>query len=129
MPCVVVFACVSVSVSLDWDFLGNVCQCVSMSSQGVTVFVIVTVSHVGCCRVCRQMEKDIEEKLRAKYALIDRTDPSAIQAAQQVRLVSCNISEKTVKSRSIARGKKQPFLKFCSLMVMKDATPLTPPSA
>ena len=34
---------------------------------------------------CRQMEKEIEEKLRSKFALIDRTDPSAIQAAQQVR--------------------------------------------
>ena len=30
------------------------------------------------------MEKDVEERLRAKFALIDRTDPSAIQAAQQV---------------------------------------------
>lgn len=30
-----------------------------------------------------QMEKEIEEKLRSKFALIDRTDPAAIQAAQQ----------------------------------------------
>ena len=34
------------------------------------------------------MEKDIEEKLRSKFALIDRTDPSAIQAAQQVRVIT-----------------------------------------
>ncbi|KAH3708306.1 kinesin-like protein KIF9 isoform X2 [Dreissena polymorpha] len=33
--------------------------------------------------IYQQMEKDIEERLRQKYALIDRTDPSAIQAAQQ----------------------------------------------
>ena len=34
------------------------------------------------------MEKDIEERLRSKFALIDRTDPSAIQAAQQVRVIA-----------------------------------------
>ncbi|KAL4217271.1 Kinesin-like protein kif9 [Mactra antiquata] len=33
--------------------------------------------------IYQQMEKDIEDRLRQKYALIDRTDPSAIQAAQQ----------------------------------------------
>ncbi|XP_060585541.1 kinesin-like protein KIF9 isoform X2 [Ruditapes philippinarum] len=33
--------------------------------------------------IYQQMDKDIEERLRQKYALIDRTDPSAIQAAQQ----------------------------------------------
>lgn len=33
--------------------------------------------------VFQHMEKDIEEKLRQKYALIDRSDASAIQAAQQ----------------------------------------------
>ena len=31
-----------------------------------------------------QMEKDLEEKLRAKYTLVDKTDPAAIAAAQQV---------------------------------------------
>ena len=31
------------------------------------------------------MEKDVEERLRSKFALIDRTDPGAIQAAQQVK--------------------------------------------
>ncbi|XP_052814626.1 kinesin-like protein KIF9 isoform X2 [Mya arenaria] len=35
--------------------------------------------------IYQQMEKDIEDRLRQKYALIDRTDPSAIQAAQQRR--------------------------------------------
>ena len=33
------------------------------------------------------MEKDVEEKLRAKFALIDRMDPTAIQAAQQVYIM------------------------------------------
>lgn len=33
----------------------------------------------------RQMERDVEEKLRQKFTLIDRTDPAAIAAAQQVR--------------------------------------------
>lgn len=41
--------------------------------------------------LCRQMEKDIEERLRQKYAMIDRTDPSAIQAAQQVLAYYCYI--------------------------------------
>ena len=31
----------------------------------------------------RLQEKEIEEKLRAKYTLIDKTDSSAIAAAQQ----------------------------------------------
>jgi len=31
----------------------------------------------------RQMSKDIEERLRARYTLIDKTDPAAIAAAQQ----------------------------------------------
>lgn len=30
------------------------------------------------------MEKDVEERLRQKFTLIDRTDPAAIAAAQQV---------------------------------------------
>lgn len=33
--------------------------------------------------IYQQMEKEVEERLRNKFALIDRTDPSAIQAAQQ----------------------------------------------
>ena len=33
------------------------------------------------------MEKDVEERLRSKFALIDRTDPGAIQAAQQVKYI------------------------------------------
>ena len=36
------------------------------------------------------MEKDIEDRLRAKYALIDRSDPTAIQAAQQVLSKFCS---------------------------------------
>ena len=47
---------------------------------------LLCVSHTLLC-VFRQMEKDIEERLRQKYALIDRTDPSAIQAAQQVTVI------------------------------------------
>lgn len=31
------------------------------------------------------MEKDIEDRLRQKYTLIDKTDPAAIAAAQRVR--------------------------------------------
>lgn len=30
------------------------------------------------------MEADVEQKLREKYTLIDKTDPAAIAAAQQV---------------------------------------------
>jgi len=47
----------------------------------------------------RQVEKDIEERLRQKYALIDRTDPSAIQAAQQVhsRLIFNSLTWFTIK--------------------------------
>ncbi|KAL3854393.1 hypothetical protein ACJMK2_013664 [Sinanodonta woodiana] len=33
--------------------------------------------------IYQQMEKDVEERLRNKFALIDRTDPAAIAAAQQ----------------------------------------------
>lgn len=33
-----------------------------------------------------QMEKDVEERLRQKFTLIDRTDPAAIAAAQQAGL-------------------------------------------
>ncbi len=33
------------------------------------------------------MEKDVEERLRNKFTLMDRTDPAAIQAAQQVGLL------------------------------------------
>ena len=29
------------------------------------------------------MERDVEEKLRAKYMLVDRSDPASIAAAQQ----------------------------------------------
>ena len=34
-----------------------------------------------------QMESDVESRLRAKYTLIDRSDPAAIAAAQKVRLM------------------------------------------
>ena len=33
------------------------------------------------------MEKEVEERLRQKFTLIDRTDPAAIAAAQQVCLM------------------------------------------
>lgn len=33
------------------------------------------------------MEKDVEERLRQKFTLIDRTDPAAIAAAQQVSIL------------------------------------------
>ena len=32
---------------------------------------------------CRLQEKEIEDKLRSKYTLIDKTDSTAIAAAQQ----------------------------------------------
>ncbi|ESO94407.1 hypothetical protein LOTGIDRAFT_227399 [Lottia gigantea] len=35
-----------------------------------------------------QMEGEIEEKLRQKYTLIDKTDPAAVSAAQQAGLIS-----------------------------------------
>ena len=34
-----------------------------------------------------QMETDVESRLRAKYTLIDRSDPAAIAAAQKVRMI------------------------------------------
>lgn len=34
------------------------------------------------------MEADVEQKLREKYTLIDKTDPAAIAAAQQV--ITCD---------------------------------------
>ena len=52
---------------------GTRSQCKS-SSSGVTV--------TGVCR-SRQLSKDIEDRLRARYTLIDKTDPAAIAAAQQ----------------------------------------------
>ncbi|XP_060585540.1 kinesin-like protein KIF9 isoform X1 [Ruditapes philippinarum] len=45
--------------------------------------------------IYQQMDKDIEERLRQKYALIDRTDPSAIQAAQQ------SVAERKASNQSI----------------------------
>jgi hypothetical protein len=48
------------------------------------MFVTASIIFDNVFYLYRQMDKDIEERLRQKYALIDRTDPSAIQAAQQV---------------------------------------------
>lgn len=36
--------------------------------------------------VNRQMSKEIEDRLRARYTLVDKTDPAAILAAQQAGL-------------------------------------------
>ncbi len=36
-----------------------------------------------CCPSHRQQERVVEERLRARYTLIDRSDAAAISAAQQ----------------------------------------------
>ncbi|XP_053385895.1 kinesin-like protein KIF9 isoform X1 [Mercenaria mercenaria] len=50
--------------------------------------------------IYQQMEKDIEERLRQKYALIDRTDPSAIQAAQQSSVERKASTQSIISDRS-----------------------------
>lgn len=44
-------------------------------------------------RICRQMDKDVELRLREKYALIDKSDPDQIAEAQKAGL---NINEDVV---------------------------------
>ena len=59
-----------------------------------TATLLEITCHSSFCEllIYRQMEKDVEERLRAKFALIDRTDPSAIQAAQQVIILENMVS-------------------------------------
>jgi len=43
----------------------------------------LSVLRAGCLCRSRHLSKEIEERLRARYTLIDKTDPAAIAAAQQ----------------------------------------------
>lgn len=62
------------------------------------------VSILFCSLLCSQMAKEIEDKMEARYTMIDKTDPVAIAAAQQAGIPINSAGELVGESDSSGFG-------------------------